>query len=277
MQLKALVRNKARELNVPAQLVLQSYVLERLLERISCSRFKESFIVKGGFLLASVIGLDTRTTKDLDATIRNLTVSEEELRTMFEEVINIVSEDSLSFELGNTEEIREGDEYPGLRLHLVARFEQLAIPLAVDVTAGESIVPPPLARDFPRLFTEGTFSALSYQLETVAAEKIETVLARSTANTRARDFYDIFVLDRLQGTLLTPSRLHDALVATTKKRNSIAVLTGFNEAVAVLINDESLNRLWEAYVKKNSYASGIDFKSTCISVISLLERAGFVD
>ena len=275
MQLKALVKNKAKSINVSAQLVMQNYVLERLLERIVLSRFKDNFIVKGGFLLAAVIGLDTRTTKDLDTTVRNLKLAEKALRDAFSQIIGIESDDDLSFEIGEIEEIREGHDYPGMRVHLVARFEQLTVPLAVDVTAGDSIVPPPSMREFPRMFDDGTFLALSYPFETVAAEKIETVLSRSTANTRARDYYDIYVLDIILGESLDFGLLHEALLSTTAKRNTNHIIIGFNDVVDTIANDVSLNQLWEAYVKKNDFAEDITFKETCESILHLLEKAGF--
>jgi predicted nucleotidyltransferase component of viral defense system len=275
MQLKALVNNKAKALRVPSQLVMQNYVLERLLERIASSRYKDRFVIKGGFLLSSVIGLDTRTTKDLDTTVRAMAVQEESLRKVFSEIIAIPADDDLTFKLGTIEEIREGDEYPGLRVSLTARYEQLAVPLSVDVTAGDSIAPPPITRSFSRMFDDGTFEALSYPLEVVAAEKLETILSRLTANTRARDYYDVCALDHTDGHSLDGGLLHEALTSTTAHRNTAKILKGVAGSVTVIAADGGLSRLWDAYARKNSFAKDISFVDTCASIENLMRRAGF--
>jgi hypothetical protein len=219
--------------------------------------------------------LDTRTTKDLDATVRHFALLKDDLHDAFIEISNIAAYDDLSFEIVSIEEIREGDEYPGLRVSLVARFEQLAVPLSVDVTTGDDIFPPPVSRVFTCMFGNHSFTALSYPLETVAAEKLETVLSRMTANTRARDYYDIYTLDCLDRETLDDGLLHEALIATTAHRNTAHILEGVDRAVAIIRSDTGLARLWDAYVKKNSFAKGITFHDTCDSIIHLMGRARF--
>jgi len=275
MQLKALIKNKASSINVPAQLIMQNYVLERLLERITKSQYKESFIIKGGFLLSAVIGLDTRTTKDLDATIKDFALSKDSLNSKFADIVSIDLEDGLQFELVDIREIRENDEYPGLRVSLIAKFEQLAVPLSVDVTTGDSIIPPPILRTFNRMFGNGTFTALSYPLETVIAEKIETVLSRSTANTRARDYYDIYILDHLDDDAIDRALLREALISTALHRNSTHIFEGYHDVVTLIASDTELNRLWGSYAKKNYFAAGITFQDTCSSIVNLLSEAGY--
>ena len=144
MQLKALINNKAKQLNVSSQLVMQNYVLERVLERIAKSKYRDSFVVKGGFLLSSIIGLGTRTTMDLDTTVKNLVVSPSELQVTLQEIIRLECDDNLSFELSRIEEVREGSEHPGYRVSLKARFEQIAIPFSIDISVGDIITPEPV-------------------------------------------------------------------------------------------------------------------------------------
>jgi predicted nucleotidyltransferase component of viral defense system len=275
MQLKAIVNNKAKQIGISAQLVLQNYVLERLLERMSLSRFSDSFIIKGGFLLAVIIGLNSRATMDLDTTVRGFDLNEDVLQGMFNEIVNINCDDDLTFSLEGISEIREGDDYPGLRVSLLAHFEKMAVSISVDVTTGDMIIPAPMLRDYPRLFGGGSFAMLSYPIETVLAEKLETVLARSTANTRARDFYDIYILEHTEAANIDFDTLQEALSATTKKRNSEHILNSFSSTVELIRNDQPINRLWVAYSKKNSYANNIMFADTLDSVLRLMASSGF--
>lgn len=198
MQLKAFIKKKAKEKNVSAQLVMQNYMLERLLERISLSPYKHNFILKGGFLISAIVGLDTRTTMDLDTTIKGFTLTHESIRNIFTEICAIDVDDDVIFEMGDISDIREGDDYPGVRVRLNANYTPISIPLTVDVTTGDIITPREIEYTFSLLFDDRSISILAYNLETVLAEKIETVLSRSTANTRPRDFYDIHILYSLR-------------------------------------------------------------------------------
>jgi len=191
MQLKAFIKKKAAEKNISAQLVMQNYMLERLLERISLSKYKHNFILKGGFLISAIVGLDTRATMDLDTTIKGFTLTHEAIREIFGEICTVEIADDVKFELGDISDIREGDDYPGIRVALKANYPPISVPLTVDVTTGDVITPREIEYTFSLLFDDRTISILAYNLETVLAEKIETVLSRSIANTRPRDFYDI--------------------------------------------------------------------------------------
>lgn len=194
MQLKALINNRAKAAGVSPQLMLQNYMLERLIDRISRSSWRDCIIVKGGMLIGSLIGVDRRTTKDLDATVRGFTLTHSKAAEVFGEICAIDAEDDLSFELLRTDDIREADEYPGIRVFLRACYNPLAVPLTVDVTTGDKITPGAITYEYPFVFDEGSATVMAYPLETVMAEKIETVLARNVATTRIRDFYDIYEL-----------------------------------------------------------------------------------
>lgn len=218
MQLKAFIKNKAAENKVSAQLVMQNYMLERLLERISISKYKPNFIIKGGFLISAIAGLDTRTTMDLDTTVIGLKLTHESLQTIFSEICSIQVGDDVTFDITKMEDIRETDDYPGIRVCLKANYPPLSVPISVDVTTGDKITPKEVNYTFKLLFDDRTLDILAYNIETVLAEKIETVLSRSIANTRPRDFYDIYILYNLRKSECNMNVLHDALIQTTKKR-----------------------------------------------------------
>ena len=194
MQLKAFIKKKAGEKNISAQLVMQNYMMERLLERISLSQYKNNFIVKGGFLISAIVGLDTRATMDLDTTVKGFTLTHEAVRNIFSQICAIEISDDISFELSDIYDIREGDDYPGIRVALKANYLPISVPLTVDITTGDMITPGEIEYTFPLLFEDRKIQIWAYNIETVLAEKIETVLSRSIVNTRSRDFYDIHIL-----------------------------------------------------------------------------------
>lgn len=198
MQLKAKIKNIAKEKNISAQLVMQNFMMERLLERISLSSYQNHFILKGGFLIASMVGLDTRATRDMDATIKGLPVSEQTVKNMFLEICKIELQDDVTFNFLSIGEIREGDEYGGFRVALSANFSPMAVPLKLDITTGDKITPSEITYDYKLLIDDRSIKILAYNLETVLAEKLETIISRSDQNTRPRDFYDVYVLKNLQ-------------------------------------------------------------------------------
>ena len=188
MQLKAIIKNKAQEKNISAQLVMQNYMLERLLERISISPYRNNFILKGGFLISAIVGLDTRATMDLDTTIKGFTLTHEKIKEIFEDICTIKVDDDVQFEIVSIADIRETDDYPGIRVSLKANYAPISVPLTVDVTTGDVITPEEIEYSFSLLFDERRISIWAYNLETVLAEKIETILSRGVANTRTRDY-----------------------------------------------------------------------------------------
>ena len=183
MQLKAIIKKKSAEKNISPQLVMQNYMLERLLERISLSKYKYNFILKGGFLISTIVGLETRATMDLDTTIKGFTLTHESIRDIFYEICNVEIDDDVKFELLNISYIREGDAYPGIRVALKANYPPISVPLTVDVTTGDAITPKEIEYTFNLLFDDRSINILAYNLETVLAEKIETVLSRNITNT----------------------------------------------------------------------------------------------
>lgn len=263
MQFKAFIKKKAAEKHISAQLVMQNYMLERLIERISLSKYKQNFIIKGGFLISAIVGLDTRTTMDLDTTIKGFTLTHESIRKIFEEICKIEIEDDVSFEVAGVSDIREGDEYPGIRVSLNANYPPISVPLTVDVTTGDIITPREIEYTFSLLFDERSISILAYTLETILAEKLETVLSRGITNTRPRDYYDIYTLYSLRGDTCNEKMLLLALERTTSKRGSSKILEDYPDIIAEIRTSEQLRNLWAKYQRTYEYAKGIAFDDTC--------------
>ena len=272
MQLKAVVKNIAKEKRISAQLVLQNYMLERFLERVSVSSYKNSFIIKGGFLIASMVGLDSRATMDMDATIKGYPVTEETIRKMVREIIAIPIEDDISFTFKSIGEIREGDEYTGYRVALTADYPPMAVPLKLDITTGDKITPREIEFSYKLMLEDRSISVMAYNLATIMAEKLETVISRGDQNTRPRDYYDIYILQKLQGGNIDTGTLAEALKATAEKRGSSEVLKQYKHVMEMVVNSEEMHRQWSNYRKDFTYASEIEFADTCGCVIQLMRK-----
>ncbi len=271
MQLRAIVKNIAKGKKITAQLVLQNYMLERFLERVSLSRYRGNYIIKGGFLIASMVGLETRATMDMDATIKGYPVDEETIRKMIEEIIAVPIDDSISFQLKSIREIREGDEYNGYRASLSADCEKMAVPLKLDITTGDKITPREIEYSYKLMMEDRSIRVLAYNPSTVLAEKLETVVSRGDQNTRARDYYDIFILSKLQAENIETENLRAALEATTEKRGSAELMKQYREILRTVKNSEVMKRQWNNYRKDFDYAAGIAFEETCDAVVEILD------
>lgn len=271
MQLKALIKNLAKEKCISAQLVLQNYMLERFLERISLSSYRDNFNIKGGFLIASMVGLDTRATMDMDATIKGYPVKEDSIRKMIEEILGIPIEDGITFRLQSIHEIREDDEYSGYRASLIAEYGRMAVPLKLDITSGDKITPREIEYSYKLMWENRSISILAYNLSTILAEKLETILSRADQNTRPRDYYDVYILTKLQGENIDDKTLSLALSATAEKRGSAHLLSQFRDILSTVKSSSIMKIRWENYQKDFDYAKGIEFEECCNAIISLLE------
>ena len=271
MQLKAFIKKKSEEKHISAQLVMQNYMLERLLERISLSKYKNNFILKGGFLISAIVGLDTRTTMDLDTTIKGFTLTHEAIHSIFQEICAIEIEDDVQFEIAGVSDIREGDDYPGIRVALKANYPPISVPLTVDVTTGDMITPREVEYTFSLLFDNRSISILAYNLETVLAEKIETVLSRNIANTRPRDYYDVHILYALRGAECDKTTLRHALERTTQKRGSGRIMEQYPEIMKEIRGSDQLRKLWNKYTREYEYAKDISFDDTCNTIETIMD------
>lgn len=274
MQLKAVVKNIAAEKHISAQLVMQNYMLERLLERISLSPYRQYFILKGGFLIAAMVGLDTRATMDMDATIKGFPVNENTIRQMFEDICHVNIDDDITFSFRHIGEIREGDEYTGYRVALTANYPPLAVPLKLDITTGDKITPKEIEYQYKLMMEDRAISVLAYNFETVLAEKLETVISRGDQNTRPRDFYDVYILDKLQQHNLDQAVLKEALTATAHKRGSEAILPAYRQIMDTVKASDVMQKQWRNYQKDFDYAAGLSFDNVCNAVVAVMERIG---
>ena len=271
MQLKAAISKMAKEKHIPAQLVMQNYMLERLLERISRSKYQGNFILKGGLLIASMVGLHSRATMDMDATIRNHPVNENSIKTMFEEIVSIPIDDNITFSFQEVGEIRKNDAYGGYRISLTANFLPMKVPLKLDITTGDKITPKAVEYKYPMMFNDGTLEIFAYNLETILAEKLETVIFRGDQNTRPRDFYDIFILSKLKGDQINWTILRQAVSETAQKRNSGMLMPQYQSILEQIVSSPAMQNHWTIYQRDYEYAREVDFSATCETILQLMD------
>lgn len=271
MQLKAAISKMAKEKHIPAQLVMQNYMLERLLERIAHSRYQGNFILKGGLLIASMVGLHSRATMDMDATIRNHPVNENSIKKMFEEIISIPIDDDITFSFQDVGEIRKNDAYGGYRVSLTANFLPMKVPLKLDITTGDKITPKAVEYKYPMMFNDGTLEIFAYNLETILAEKLETVISRGDQNTRPRDFYDIFILSKLKGDQINRTILRQAVSETAQKRNSDMLMPQYQSILEQIVSSPVMQNHWTIYQRDYEYAREVDFSATCETILQLMD------
>ena len=271
MSLKAKIRNYAKKNNIAAQVVLQNYMFERFLARLSESEYKDKFVIKGGMLIAAIVGLDTRSTMDLDATLRGLPLTEEQIRGAVESIGNVSLEDEVSFHIVSIEPIRKDDRYGGLRVRVDAIYDTMSTPLSIDISTGDIITPGAVRYEFGGIFDEEQRIRLwGYNMETVLAEKAETILSRGVFNTRPRDFYDIYILATSQE--YSREVFEDALAATSEHRGTKEMITDQAGILFRIAESEDLQEMWEKYRKRFSYAKDIEYADVMKALKNLLEQ-----
>ena len=271
MQLKAKIKNLALKNHVPAQAVLQNFMLERLLERISLSKYRDMVILKGGMLIAAMVGIDSRTTMDMDATLREYPLTDESIREALSEICIISLGDEVTFVLDNIAPIREDDEYGGFRVAIIARFESINTPLKFDITTGDIITPGAIRYAFHSNFENKTIEVWAYNAETILAEKVETILRRSVLNTRPRDFYDVYIIMKTQRKTINKRIFASALKATSEKRMSLEALQDKDKILLTIKSDPVMRQRWDRYCKENYYAASIDFDNVIKVLIGLID------
>ena len=259
MSLKARIRNIAKQKNIPAQVILQNYMFERLLVRLSVSEYKKKFVLKGGMLVAAIVGLDNRATMDLDTTLKNLPLTPDSIRSALESITAISFDDGVSFTIGMISPIREDDVYGGYRVILHARFDTLLIPMSIDFSTGDIITPHAIPYRFTEIFDdEKSYELWAYNIETVMAEKVETILRRGVFNTRPRDFYDIYILATTQR--FDKKTFRDALAATAVHRGTTEQITNIPEILHNVEESPEMRAMWEKYCRQFVYAKNIAYK-----------------
>jgi len=268
-QLKALVRNMSKGDSARALIIIRNYVMERFLERLSLSSYRNNLILKGGTLVSAMVGLDNRSTMDVDATIKNLPLSEESARKVVEDITGIRIDDGMVFEIKNVAPIMDDADYPGIRVILDTTLETMRTPLKIDFSSGDIITPHEVSYSFKLLFEDRTISILAYNLETVLAEKIETLLTRGIANSRMRDFYDLFALENTRSHNIDAAVLKSAFKNTSEKRGSSSVTASMNLILDEVENSIDMIALWKNYQRKFEYAADIGWDDVMKSVRKL--------
>ena len=272
-QLKDLIRNLSKKKSADAQILMRNYMMERFLERISLSEYKNQFILKGGMLVAAMVGLDARATMDLDATIKGTNVSVEDVEMIISQIISIPLDDGVSFRIKRISEIMEEADYPGVRVSMETKFDGVITPLKIDISTGDIITPREIKYNFNLMLENRTIEVWAYNLETVLAEKLETVISRNVTNTRMRDFYDIYILQKLYGEQLSKDVLWDALVATAKKRETLEQIEteDIDEVFDEIQSSSVIENLWKAYQRNYSYSADIPWHTIMKSIRTLYE------
>lgn len=270
MSLKAKIRNIAKQKNIPAQVILQNYMFERLLVRLSASEYKEKFVLKGGMLVAAIVGLDNRATMDMDTTLKNLPLTPEAIRSALEDICSIAFDDGVVYEIGTISPIRKDDIYGGYRVMLNAWFDIMLTPLSIDVSTGDVITPHAVQYNFSEIFDdEKSYELWAYNIETVMAEKVETILRRGIFNTRPRDFYDAYILTTTQKFDITV--FEDALKATANHRGTTNQIADVPSILHNIEESPELKTMWDKYRKQFFYAKNITYEQIMDSIKALLK------
>ena len=270
MSLKAKIRNIAKQKNIPAQVILQNYMFERLLVRLSVSEYKEKFVLKGGMLVAAIVGLDNRATMDLDTTLKNLPLTPEAIRSALEQVCAISFDDGVVFEVGTIFPIRKDDIYGGYRVMLNASFDTMLTPLSIDVSTGDAITPHAIQYNFSEIFdNEKSYELWAYNIETVLAEKVETILRRSVFNTRPRDFYDAYILATTQK--FDKAVFSEALNATDNHSGTTQQIADVPSILQNIEESPELRTMWDKYRKQFAYAADIEYEQIMTVLKTLME------
>lgn len=275
-QLKGAVKNIAKQKNISPQAVLQTLMFERLVERLSVSEYRDKFILKGGLLISSMVGIGERTTMDMDTTVKGLDMNEEQVKDIIEQIVKTEVNDDVAFVFKGIQPIREDDEYENFRVSLQAIYGKMKIPMKMDITTGDIITPREIIYHFPLTFEDRSVAVWAYTLETILAEKYETIIRRGTANTRARDFYDLYILHKVYSEKINRNDFQKAVALTSKKRGSESGIKDAEDILREIQDSDAMNRLWEKYRKENLYARDIVFETVmeCVREIEVLLRQG---
>ena len=266
-QLKDLIRNLSKEVGIEAHVLIRKYMMERFLERVSSSKYNGSFILKGGMLVAAFVGVEARATMDIDTTIKGIPVTIVDMERTITEISNIDLDDNVKFRIKKVSEIMDEAEYSGIRFSMDAVLDGAVIPLKIDISTGDVITPREIAYSYKLMFEDRTIPIMTYPIETVLAEKLETVISRSITNTRMRDFYDIHILLKSQN--INADILALALERTAKKRGNFNLLENAESILKIVKSDEDMKRLWNIYQKKFKYAGEYTWDEVIHSVREL--------
>ena len=271
-QIKGAIRNISKKTGVNANSLLQMCLFEGILEKISKSKYKNHIILKGGLLISSLIGVEMRSTLDMDTTIRGLPMNEENISKILHEILEITIDADIVYRLIKLERIRKEDLYEDFCATISCRYGKINANLNIDITTGDIITPKEIQYSYEKILEEGSISILTYTIETIIAEKFETISSRNITTTRARDFYDLYMLYKLYKSKIDRNVLKEAITLTSQHRNSFSLVLQYKEIVKLFYQSNSLKNLWDKYIQNNPYAKEISFDDT----ISIYEEIGSI-
>lgn len=268
--LKAKVSNLSKKTSIPNKYLIQNFMFEALLKRISISKYKDKFIIKGGLLLSSIFGVDLRSTMDLDTTIKGLSLDRETITKAIKEIINIDLDDNIKLEIENIKDIREEELYSGFEVNLKAEFDGLKTNLMIDITTGDVITYKEIEFKYNTIFDNETINIMTYNYETIIAEKFESIISRNIDNTRMKDYYDLYMFVNLKWDDINKTVLRKAIINTSKVRETLDYIDDTNRYIELIGDDSRLKSLWNSYKNNYEYAKDINFEDTinAIKVIS---------
>jgi predicted nucleotidyltransferase component of viral defense system len=269
-QLKDWINNRAKKEGVIANTLLQNFMMERLLERIAVSKYRDNFVLKGGFLIAAMIGIDLRSTMDMDTTIKGISIDLQEIEKILSEIIAIDLEDNVHFKIKKINSIHDVSEYDDFRVSLEANFFTIKVNLKIDITTGDIIIPGEVDYAYKLMFEEREIAIKAYNLNTILAEKIESILVRNISNTRARDYYDLYILIKLNKSILDRDELKDAIRKKAQERKSVRYLDDYHVYLKSISVSPELEKIWNDYREKFSYAKNIEFVQIVTTIKDLL-------
>ena len=266
---KAKIKNKAGSNSDKSQIILRIYLMERFLERVSLSQYRDNFVLKGGLLVSSLVGVDMRSTMDVDTTVKSLPLHKLSAQKILEEIIAIEVDDGVIFRITKVQDIMEGHEYEGIRFMIECTIDKLKQTIKVDISTGDEITPRAVAYKLPLIIEDRSINLWAYNLETLLAEKLETVMVRAEANTRMRDFYDIHVLLEQDTVNIDRDTMKSAFYATCKRRESTEQIVTIDDVINKIADDEVMKQQWKNYQKTNYYVGALEWDDVIESTRTL--------
>jgi len=266
---KAKIKNKAGGDSDKSQIILRIYLMERLLERVSLSQYRDNFVLKGGLLVSSLVGVDMRSTMDVDTTVKSLPLNKRSAQKILEEIIAVKLEDGVAFRITKVQDIMEGHEYEGIRFMIECTMDKLKQTIKVDISTGDEITPRAVAYKLPLIIEDRSINLWAYNLETLLAEKLETIMVRAEANTRMRDFYDIHVLLEQDVVTIDRDTMKSAFYATCKRRKSTERIVTIDDVINKIADDEVMKQQWKNYRKNNYYVGTLEWDDVIESTRTL--------
>ena len=264
--LKARTSNLANKTNIPNKYLIQSFMFEALLKRISISKYIDKFIIKGGLLLSSIFGVNLRSTMDLDTTIKGLSLDRETIIKVINDIISIEIDDNIKIEIENIKDIREEELYSGFNVNLKAEFDGLKTNLMIDITTGDVITYKEVEFKYNTLFDNEIINIMTYNFETILAEKFETIISRNIDNTRMKDYYDLYMFVNLKWDDINKDTLRKAIINTAKNRKTLDYIDNASKYIELISDDSRLKSLWNSYKSNYDYAKNIEFEDTIYAI-----------